>query len=142
MGLVVVTAAATAFDYIGLPEGIYPIAEATLYLATAAKSNSVGAYFKALELINKEGAANVPAHLMDKNRDAAALGHGKGYLYPHDFPDHHVKQQYLPDEYQGMKFYEPSDQGYENEIKKKLDIDKKNNDIRNSKNGEPKGKNQ
>jgi putative ATPase len=149
-GLVVATAAATAFDYIGLPEGVYPIAEATLYLATAAKSNSVGAYFKAMDLINKEGAANVPTHLMDNNRDAAALGHGKGYLYPHDFPEHHVNQQYLPDAYQGMKFYEPSDQGYEKEIhsrminldKNKQDFEEKQNMMENSKNGDPKGKNQ
>ena len=120
MGLVIATSAANAFDHIGLPEGIYPITEATLYLATAPKSNSATAYFKALELIEKEGAGEVPGHLMDANRDAAALGHGKGYLYPHDFPGHHVQQQYLPEAYQGMKFYEPSDQGYEKTIKEKL----------------------
>lgn len=115
-GLVVATAAATAFDYIGLPEGIYPITEATLYLATAPKSNSATAYYKALEVIEKEGTGEVPTHLMDANRDAATLGHGKGYLYPHDFPGHHVQQQYLPDAYQGMRFYDPSDQGYEKKI--------------------------
>jgi putative ATPase len=121
MGLVVATAAANAFDHIGLPEGIYPITEATLYLATAPKSNSAGAYFKALELITKEGSGAVPTHLMDSSRDAAALGHGKGYLYPHSYPDHHVEQQYLPDGFQGIRFYEPSDQGYEKQIKQKID---------------------
>jgi putative ATPase len=120
MGLVVASAAASAFDHIGLPEGIYPIAEAVLYLATAPKSNSASAYFKALDLITKEGAGNVPIHLMDGSRDAAALGHGKGYLYPHSFPGHHVNQQYLPEEFQGLKFYEPSDQGYEKSINERL----------------------
>lgn len=120
MGLVVASAAASAFDHIGLPEGIYPIAEAALYLATAPKSNSTSAYFKALDLITKEGAGNVPIHLMDGNRDAAAMGHGKGYLYPHSYPGHHVNQQYLPDEYQGMRFYDPSDQGYEKDIRERL----------------------
>ncbi|MBA4420286.1 MAG: AAA family ATPase [Anaerolinea sp.] len=115
--LVVVTAAASAFDRIGLPEGIYPLAEATLYLATAPKSNTIGAYFQALELINRDGAGSVPTHLMDANRDGAAMGHGKGYQYPHDFTEHFVPQQYLPDNYQGVKFYEPSDQGYEKQIR-------------------------
>jgi putative ATPase len=127
MGLVIATSAANAFDHIGLPEGIYPITEATLYLATAPKSNSATAYFNALELIEKEGAGEVPGHLMDANRDAAALGHGQGYLYPHDFPGHHVQQQYLPDAYQGMKFYEPSDQGYEKTIRERIFDHEENN---------------
>jgi putative ATPase len=127
MGLVIATSAANAFDHIGLPEGIYPITEATLYLATAPKSNSATAYFKALELIEKEGAGEVPDHLMDANRDAAALGHGKGYLYPHDFPGHHVQQQYLPEAYQGMKFYEPSDQGFEKTIRERILDHEENN---------------
>jgi putative ATPase len=119
-GLVVAAAAAQAFDYIGLPEGIYPITEATLYLATAPKSNSAGAYYKALEEIQNEGLGQVPVHLMDKNRDARGLGHGKGYLYPHDFPGHFTPQQYLPDHLQGWSFYQPSDQGYEAQIAARL----------------------
>jgi putative ATPase len=73
-GLVIANAAAQAFDYIGMPEGIYPIVEATLYLATAPKSNSAGAYYKVLESIQKEGVGPVPVHLMDSSRDAQGLG--------------------------------------------------------------------
>jgi putative ATPase len=120
-GLVVATAAASAFEQLGLPEGVYPIAEATLYLATAPKSNSAGAYFKAFELIRNEGAAEVPIHLMDANRDGEALGHGKDYKYPHMFPGHYIEQQYLPDLFKGMVFYEPSDQGYEKSIKERME---------------------
>ncbi len=119
-GLVVATAAATAFEYIGLPEGIYPIAEATLYLATAPKSNSVGAVFKAQELIAQRGLGAVPTHLMDDSRDAKGLGHGKGYLYPHSYPGHFVAQQYLPDDVVGTHFYEPSGLGYEKMIMERL----------------------
>ncbi|MHC1783182.1 MAG: AAA family ATPase [Anaerolineaceae bacterium] len=119
-GLVVASAAAQAFDYIGMPEGIFPITEATLYLATAPKSNSAGAYYKVVEEIQKEGLGQVPNHLMDKNRDARGLGHGKGYQYPHDFPGHFTPQQYLPDYLQGRSFYKPSDQGYEAQIAARL----------------------
>lgn len=115
-GMVVASAAAQAFDYIGLPEGVYPIAEATLYLATAPKSNSAGAYFKALETIEKEGTGPVPIHLMDANRDAKGLGHGAGYKYPHSFPGHFTEQLYLPVEKAGTVFYQPSDQGFEQQI--------------------------
>src|SRR5512143_1544069 len=96
LGLVVANSAAQAFDFIGLPEGIYPIVEATLYLATAPKSNSAGAYFKAFQLIEQEGITGVPQHLQDANRDAKALGHGKGYQYPHESPDHFLPPHYLP----------------------------------------------
>lgn len=119
-GLVIATAASNAFEKMGLPEGIYPIVEATLYLATAPKSNSAGAYFKVLEMIQKDGTGEVPLHLMDANRDAKAMGHGKDYKYPHVFPEHYVDQQYMPDEFNGMKFYEPSDQGYEKTIKDRM----------------------
>jgi putative ATPase len=119
-GLVVANAAAQAFDYIGLPEGIYPIAEATLYLATAPKSNSAGAYFKALESIQNEGAGPVPVHLMDASRDAKGLGHGVGYQYPHSFEGHFTPQQYLPTNKLGTVFYEPSEQGYEARIAERL----------------------
>lgn len=120
--LQVATAAAYAFDYIGMPEGIYPIAEATLYLATAPKSNTVGAYFKALEKIKEEGTGAVPVHLMDASRDAKGLGHGKGYLYPHEFPGHFIPQQYLPDGVDGTIFYKPSAEGGEAEIARRLAV--------------------
>jgi len=120
MGLVVANAAAQAFDYIGLPEGIYPIVEAVLYLSTAPKSNSAGAYFKAYDLIEKSGRTGVPNHLKDASRDRKALGHGKGYGYPHAHPDHFLPQQYLPDDVLGTYFYHPSSQGYEPEVDERL----------------------
>jgi putative ATPase len=119
-GMVITSAAANAFDYIGLPEGVYPIAEATLYLATAPKSNSAGAYFKALESIQNEGAGPVPIPLMDASRDAKGLGHGQGYLYPHSFTGHFTPQQYLPTRLLGTYFYEPSHEGYEAQIADRL----------------------
>jgi putative ATPase len=120
LGLVVASAAAQAFDYIGLPEGVYPIVEATLYLATAPKSNTATSYFKAFQLIEDEGVGDVPQHLQDSNRDAVALGHGKGYQYPHESPDHFLPQQYLPRSLLGTYFYNPSSQGYEVEVTKRL----------------------
>jgi putative ATPase len=119
-GLVVAAAAAQAFEFIGLPEGVYPIVEATLYLATAPKSNSTGAYFAASSEITERGAGPVPIHLMDASRDAKGLGHGQGYQYPHSFPGHFIPQQYLPSNLLGTVFYEPSDQGYEARIAERL----------------------
>jgi putative ATPase len=120
-GLVVTSAAVQAFDFIGLPEGIYPIVHATLYLATAPKSNSAGAYFKAYQKIEADGSVDVPGALKDASRDAKALGHGKGYEYPHSQPDHFVGQQYLPDDVMGTYFYTPSDQGYEQQVDARLE---------------------
>ena len=119
-GLVVASAAAQAFDYIGLPEGIFPLVEATLYLSTAPKSNSGLSYFKAFQLIEQQGVLSVPQHLQDKNRDSQALGHGKGYQYPHDAPDHFLPQQYLPHDLLGTYFYQPSGQGYEQKVDERL----------------------
>ncbi len=113
MGLVVANAAAQAYEYIGLPEGIFPITEATLYLATAPKSNSAFAYHAALGEIEENGAGPVPVHLMDGSRDAKGLGHGQGYDYPHNHEGHWTPQQYLPKNLIGKIFYHPSDQGYE-----------------------------
>ena len=92
---------------------------ATLYLATAPKSNSVGA-FEVQDEIEKNGAKPVPIHLMDASRDGKGLGHGQGYDYPHNHEGHWVKQQYLPDELKDRRFYHPSDQGYEAQIAKRL----------------------
>ncbi len=121
MGVVVASSAAQAFDYIGLPEGVYPIVEATLYLATAPKSNSAGAYFKAMQKLEQEGQVSVPRHLMDGNRDAEALGHGKDYVYPHEFEGHFVPQQYLPKRLLGTYFYKPSEEGYEAQVVNRLE---------------------
>ena len=118
--LVVATAAARALEWVGLPEAQYALAEAALYLATAPKSNSTSAYWKALADVERDGIVEVPDHLKDSSRDGRALGHGKGYKYPHDYPDHHVKQQYLPDRLQGRRYYEPGELGYEREIAERL----------------------
>ncbi|MEY2817745.1 MAG: hypothetical protein RL275_1208 [Chloroflexota bacterium] len=122
MGLVVASSAAQAFDFIGLPEGIYPIVEATLYLATAPKSNSAGAYFAAMKKIEDEGQVSVPRHLMDGNRDAAAMGHGKDYVYPHDLEGHFTPQQYLPKRLLGTYFYSPSQEGFEAQVTSRLEL--------------------
>ena len=122
MGLVVASSAAQAFEFIGLPEGIYPIVEATLFLATAPKSNSAGAYFAAMKKIEQEGQVSVPRHLMDGNRDAAAMGHGKDYVYPHEQEGHFTPQQYLPKRLLGTYFYSPSQEGYESQVTARLEM--------------------
>ncbi len=114
--VVVVNACASAFEWVGIPEGRYHLAQATLYLATAPMSNSVMGFFDALALVEKEREAEVPNHLKDANRDKKGLGHGAGYLYPHAYRDHWVAQQYLPSSLQGQVFYQPSTQGFEGEI--------------------------
>lgn len=119
-GLVVANAAAQAFEYIGLPEGIFPIVEATLYLATAPKSNSAFAYHAALAEIEENGVGPVPVHLMDASRDAKGLGHGVGYDYPHEHEGHWTPQQYLPTSLVGTTFYKPSDQGYEAQVQERV----------------------
>jgi len=121
LGLVVAASAAQAFDYVGLPEGIYPLVEATLYLATAPKSNSAVSYFKAMEKIEREGAGSVPKHLQDSNRDGAPTGQGEGYVYPHDERGHFTPQQYLPKKLLGTYFYRASNEGYEAEVADRLE---------------------
>ncbi|MEE8395678.1 MAG: AAA family ATPase [bacterium] len=118
--LAVVTGAARAFDYVGLPEGRFHLAEACLYLATAPKSNSAFAFFDALATVERERAGQVPGHLKDANRDAEGLGHGAGYLYPHSYRDHWVAQQYLPDSLQGRVFYQPGENGLEAERRERV----------------------
>ncbi|MFZ4678474.1 MAG: AAA family ATPase, partial [Nodosilinea sp.] len=109
----VVTSCAAAFDRVGMPEGRYPLAQATLYLATAPKSNSTMGFFDALAAVEQEREQEVPNPIRDANRDKEGFGHGQGYLYPHAYRDHWVEQQYLPSGLQGQVFYQPSDQGYE-----------------------------
>ena len=113
----VVVAAAEAFDRVGLPEGRFHLTTATLYLATAPKSNSSMGFFDALGVVEQERDADVPTHLRDGNRDKEGFGHGEGYMYPHAYRDHWVAQQYLPEAMQGKVFYKPGDQGYEKEIR-------------------------
>jgi putative ATPase len=114
--LQVVVAAAEAFDRVGLPEGRFHLAQAALYLATAAKSNSAFAFFDALAVVEGEQEKEVPSHLKDASRDSEGFGHGANYLYPHAYRDHWVAQQYLPEGLQGRLFYQPSEQGYEQGI--------------------------
>ncbi len=115
----VVEACAQAFDRVGLPEGRYHLAHATLYLATAPKSNSSMAFFDALSTVQKETSYEVPDPLKDASRDKE-LGHGLGYLYPHAYRDHWVAQQYLPKGLQGRVFYHPTTMGYEASICEKV----------------------
>lgn len=116
----VVTSCADAFDRVGLPEGRYPLAQATLYLATVPKSNSVMGFFDALATVERERELEVPNSLRDGNRDKKGFGHGQGYLYPHAYRDHWVAQQYLPTGLQGQVFYQPSNQGYEDQIRQQV----------------------
>jgi putative ATPase len=122
LGLVVAASAIQAFEFIGLPEGVYPLVEATLYLATAPKSNSAGAFFKAMKKIEEEGIVAVPKHLQDGNRDAAPTGQGKDYVYPHEFEGHFIPQQYLPRRLLGTYFYQPSSEGYEAQVVSRLEM--------------------
>ncbi|WP_269604116.1 AAA family ATPase [Prochlorococcus marinus] len=111
--IVIVEACAAAFDRIGLPEGIYPLAQATLYLASTEKSNSVKAIFKAVQKVKDSDNQNVPSHLKDANRDQEAFGDGMGYRYPHSFSQNWVPQQYLPDSLLNEIFWEPTEHGWE-----------------------------
>jgi putative ATPase len=115
-----VMAAAQAYDYVGLPEGRFHLAEACIYLATAPKSNSAFAFFDALSVVEQEREAEAPDHLRDSSRDAEGLGHGAGYLYPHAYRDHWVAQQYLPEALQGRVFYQPGSLGYETVIREQV----------------------
>jgi len=112
----VVESCAAAYERIGLPEGQFHLAEATLYLATTPKSNSGLAYFDALAAVESER-AEVPDHLKDASRDAEGLGHGAGYLYPHAFRSHWTAQQYLPESLKGALFYQPGSMGYESKVR-------------------------
>jgi len=114
--LSVVMSCAQSFDRIGLPEGRFPLSQATLYLAATDKSNSTMALFDAINSVAKERADEVPNHLKDGSRDKEGFGHGEGYRYPHAFRDHWVAQQYLPEALKGRVFWEPSDQGWEGEV--------------------------
>ena len=117
----VAVSCARAFDYVGLPEGRFHLAECCLYLSTAPKSNSTMAFFSALEHVGNEPSGDVPNPLKDGSRDKEGLGHGKGYKYPHAFQEHYVPQQYLPGGMQGMYFFEPGDQGDEAAVRERLE---------------------
>ena len=117
--LQVAVAASQAVERIGMPESQIILAQAAAYVATAPKSNAaVNAIGSAMDYVQTHPQAPIPPHLQDAHyKGAKKLGHGLEYKYAHDFPNHYVKQQYLPDEVLGTVFYEPADQGYEKTIK-------------------------
>ncbi len=121
--LVIATAAADAVAFIGMPEGRIPLAEATVYLATTAKSNAAYlAIDAAIADIRAGGFGRVPVHLRDAHYPGAKrLGHGKGYRYPHDNDAGIVPQQYLPDELRGRRYYQPKALGAEREVQARLE---------------------
>ncbi len=121
MALTVAVSAAQAVERIGMPEAQIILSQAVLYVASAPKSNSaVNAISSAMGNV-KSRRTTVPAHLQDAHyKGAGKLGHGAGYKYAHDYPNHYVQQQYLPEEIRGEVFYEPGDNGKEKEIKEWL----------------------
>ena len=123
MALVVATAAAHAVEYVGMPEARIPLAQATVYLACAPKSNaSYTGLLRALKDVTEQRIRPVPIHLRDSSyRGANKLGHGKGYKYPHSFPGGYVRQQYMPEGVQTQAYYEPTDRGREAKIREWLD---------------------
>ena len=118
--VVVVEACAAAFERIGLPEGLYPLAQVALYLACTDKSNSTSGVFEALRSVRDAQRQEVPTHLRDANRDGDAFGDGKGYRYPHAFREHWVAQQYLPKALQGEVFWSASSQGWEGQRRERM----------------------
>ncbi len=121
--LVVATSAAMAVERVGMPEGRIILAEAATYVATAPKSNaSYLAIDKALATVKNSETGEVPRHLQNVHADSKGMERDQGYLYAHDFPNHYVKQQYLPDNLVGTVFYDPGKLGYEKEVRKYLDM--------------------
>ena len=117
--LQVAVAAAQAVERLGMPEARIVLAQAVTYMSSAPKSNSaINAIDKAMRVVQETKTPPVPVHLQDAHyKSAGKLGHGKGYKYAHDYKNHYVKQQYLPDGLTGEVFYEPSENGYEQQIR-------------------------
>ncbi len=122
MALSVAVSASLAAERIGMPEAQIILAQAAAYVACAPKSNaSCVAISEAMETVRQTGNLPIPTHLQDAHyKGAAKLGHGTGYQYAHDYPNHYVKQQYLPYELNGKEFYRPTDNGYELKIKEHM----------------------
>jgi putative ATPase len=120
LALVVAVSAAQALQFVGIPEAQLNLAQAAIYLATAPKSNSTLGIGSAISDVEQLGSLDVPNHLKDGSRDARALGHGKGYKYPHDFEGHFVPQQYLPDALKDKIYYTPGTLGHEQKIAERL----------------------
>ena len=114
--------AAGALEWVGLPEAQYALAHATAYIAAAPKSNRAGsAYWAAMDDVLRHGSLPVPNHLMSATwREKRDFGHGRGYMFPHDYEGADVDQQYLPDRLADRRYYEPSDHGYERNIAERM----------------------
>lgn len=125
--LVVATSAATAIERIGMPEAKIILAQAVAYVASAPKSNSaVCAIEDALKVVQNEQTPVIPSHLLDAHyKGASKLGHGLGYKYAHNYKNNYVHQQYLPEELKDRVFYNPSDNGYEKQMKEHMNRIKK-----------------
>ena len=120
--LTVAVSAAQAVERIGMPEAQIILSQAATYVACAPKSNAAcNAIFAANEEVKRSGNLPIPTHLQDAHyKGAAKLGHGTGYKYAHDYPNHYVRQQYLPYELDGQEFYKPSGNGYEVKIREHM----------------------
>lgn len=120
--LSVAVSASLAAERVGMPEAQIILSEAAIYVACAPKSNAcVQAIGEAMKAVEEKGNLSIPVHLQDAHyKGAAKLGHGRGYLYAHDYPNHYVEQQYLPYELSGKEFYRPSGNGYEVKIKEHM----------------------
>ena len=125
--LVGAVSAAQAVERIGMPESQIILSQAAAYVATAPKSNAAYVGIQnAMKAVANMRTMPVPAHLQDKHyKGAEKLGHGLGYKYAHDYPNHYVTQQYLPDGMEGMRFYEPSENGYEKKIREHMEFIKR-----------------
>jgi len=122
--LQVSVSAMQAFHFIGQPEGNLALAQAAVYLATAPKSNSLYTAFQGVQKDVRE-LENMPVPLHIRNAPTSLmkdLGYGKDYKYPHDYPDHFIEEEYLPENLKGRNYYHPSDQGFEKEIKRRLEF--------------------
>jgi putative ATPase len=130
--LQVAIASMEAFHFIGLPEGNLALAQAAVYLATAPKSNALYTAFQGVQKDVRE-LENMPVPLHIRNAPTPLmkdLGYGKGYKYPHDYPDHFVEEEYLPENLKGRTYYHPTDQGLEKEIKKRLEYWRRNKSVK------------
>ena len=121
--LMLAVSAAQALEYVGMPEARIPLAQAAIYIASVPKSNAViTAIDSALDAVKNSSTSGVPNHLKDTHYSGADdLDNGEGYKYPHNYPGSYISQQYLPDELEDMKFYNPSQQGHEERLKDFLD---------------------
>lgn len=122
--LCVAVSAAQAVERIGMPEAQIILSQAVTYVASAPKSNAAYmAVSEAMDAVKNQTTMPVPAHLQDAHyKDSASLGRGTGYLYAHDYPNHYVAQQYLPDGMENQKFYHPTEMGYEKNIREHLEF--------------------